>query len=64
MEERAAKLGIKLPLIPRREGVPASELKFDIYAYICGLNNMVSSVRDALTGYGWHKKQVVFERYD
>ena len=37
---------------------------FDIYAYICGLNNMVSGVRDKLAGYGWHKKQIVFERYD
>jgi len=26
----------------------ASELHFDIYAYICGLNNMVSGVRDLL----------------
>lgn len=64
VEERAANLGITLPLIPPAEDTPASELKFDIYAYICGLNNMVSSVRDALTGYGWHKKQVIFERYD
>ena len=64
VEERAAKLGIKLPLTPPADDAPASELNFDIYSYICGLNNMVSSVRDALTGYGWHKKQVIFERYD
>lgn len=64
VEERAAKLGITLPLAPLPEDTPASELKFDIYTYICGLNNMVSAVRDALTGYGWHKKQVIFERYD
>jgi hypothetical protein len=25
---------------------------------------MVSGVRDLMTGYGWHKKQIVFERYD
>jgi ferredoxin-NADP reductase len=37
---------------------------FDIHTYICGLNNMVSAVRERLTGYGWHKKQIVFERYD
>ena len=42
----------------------ASELNFDIYAYICGLNFMVSGVRELLTGFGWHKKQIVFERYD
>ena len=37
---------------------------FDIYAYICGLNDMVSASRDRLVGMGWEKKQVVFERYD
>lgn len=37
---------------------------FDIHTYICGLNNMVSAVRDRLTEFGWHKKQIVFERYD
>jgi len=25
---------------------------------------MVSGVRELLDGYGWNKKQVVFERYD
>ena len=39
-------------------------LNFDIYCYICGLNFMVSGVRELLDGYGWNKKQVVFERYD
>lgn len=37
---------------------------FDIHAYICGLNDMVSANRERLIGLGWHKKQVVFERYD
>jgi ferredoxin-NADP reductase len=37
---------------------------FDVHTYICGLNNMVSAVRDRLTGFGWHKKQIIFERYD
>jgi ferredoxin-NADP reductase len=37
---------------------------FSIHTYICGLNNMVSAVRDHLVGYGWDKKQVIFERYD
>ena len=37
---------------------------FDIHTYICGLNNMVSAVRERLTGFGWHKKQIIFERYD
>jgi ferredoxin-NADP reductase len=64
VEERAARLG--LPLI-QPEVDPASpkvDLNFDIYAYICGLNNMVSGVRDKLAGFGWHRKQIVFERYD
>ena len=37
---------------------------FDIHAYICGLNEMVSASRDRLVGMGWEKKQVIFERYD
>jgi ferredoxin-NADP reductase len=37
---------------------------FDIYAYICGLNDMVSATRDRLKGMGWDRKQIVFERYD
>lgn len=64
VEERAAKLGQTLPQPAIDPATPASELKFDIYAYICGLNNMVSGVRDKLAGYGWHRKQIVFERYD
>ena len=44
--------------------IPPKELRFDIYTYICGLNFMVSGVRDLMTGYGWHRKQIVFERYD
>lgn len=64
VEERAARLGLPLPQPQVDPAVPAKDLRFDIYAYICGLNNMVSGVRDKLTGYGWHKKQIVFERYD
>jgi len=37
---------------------------FDYHCYICGLNAMVSSTRDLLKGLGWHRKQIVFERYD
>jgi ferredoxin-NADP reductase len=47
------------------EEIVAAEVPaFDIHTYICGLNNMVSAVRERLTGYGWHKKQIIFERYD
>ena len=42
-------------------GIPQA---FDIHTYICGLNNMVSAVRERLINFGWHKKQIVFERYD
>jgi ferredoxin-NADP reductase len=42
------------------EGAPG----FNIHAYICGLNEMVSANRDRLTALGWDKKQVIFERYD
>lgn len=64
VEERAARLGISLPLPPVDPATPASELRFDINAYICGLNNMVAGVREKLAGYGWHRKQIIFERYD
>lgn len=64
VEERAARLGQPLPQPPVDPAIPPADLRFDIYAYICGLNNMVSSVRDVLSKYGWHKKQIVFERYD
>ncbi len=37
---------------------------FNIHAYICGLNEMVSANRDALKRLGWQRKQIVFERYD
>jgi ferredoxin-NADP reductase len=64
VEERAARLGQPLPAPPVDPALPQSELNFDIYAYICGLNDMVSGVRELLAGFGWHKKQIVFERYD
>jgi ferredoxin-NADP reductase len=45
-------------------GLPPQAPVFDIHTYICGLNNMVAGVRDLLAGHGWHKKQIIFERYD
>ena len=37
----------------------------DMHVYICGLNEMVSSVRHLLIEeLGWDKKRVIFERYD
>jgi ferredoxin-NADP reductase len=64
VEVRAERLGITLPQLAPDPAIPKADLRFDIYAYICGLNNMVSGVRDRLTGFGWHRKQIVFERYD
>jgi ferredoxin-NADP reductase len=64
VEERAARLGLPLVQPEVDPSIPKAELKFDIYAYICGLNNMVAGVRDKLAGFGWHRKQIVFERYD
>ena len=37
---------------------------FNIHAYICGLNEMVSANRERLTSLGWDRKQIIFERYD
>ena len=64
VENRAKRLGMSLPVPPINPDIPIKDLQFDFYTYICGLNFMVSGVRDLLTGYGWHKKQIVFERYD
>ena len=64
VEERAARLGLPLPQPAPDPATPPAELRFDIYAYICGLNEMVGSVRERMAGYGWHRKQIVFERYD
>jgi NAD(P)H-flavin reductase len=64
VEERAARLGLPVPQPAPDPAIPKAELKFEIYSYICGLNNMVAAVRERLAGYGWHRKQIIFERYD
>ncbi len=64
IEDRARRLGQTLPAPPVNPAIPVADLSFDIYCYICGLNFMVSGVRDLLNGFGWNKKQIVFERYD
>ena len=43
---------------------PAAPDGFNIHAYICGLNDMVSANRERLKELGWERKQIVFERYD
>jgi NAD(P)H-flavin reductase len=64
VEERAARLAPALlaPVADAEASEP--EKNFDIYAYICGLNEMVTGVRAQLAGLGWDRKQIVFERYD
>jgi ferredoxin-NADP reductase len=43
----------------------APELRTQMDAYICGLNDMVSAIRKMLQEeFGWEKKSIVFERYD
>lgn len=64
IEERAMRLAQPIPASAPDPSIPPAELKFDIYAYICGLNNMVAAVREKLASFGWHRKQIVFERYD
>lgn len=64
VEERAARLGLPHPQPAVDPAIPPAELNFEVYAYICGLNFMVTSVRESLAGFGWHRKQIVFERYD
>ena len=45
-------------------GPPCVGAIYNIHAYICGLNDMVSANREALKTLGWQRKQIVFERYD
>lgn len=64
IEERASRLGLALPEPLPDPVIPPPELRFDINAYVCGLNEMITAVRDRLKGHGWHRKQIVAERYD
>ncbi len=41
-----------------------AETRTDMYAYICGLNAMVSANRELLKALGWDRKSIVYERYD
>jgi len=47
-----------------QEARPVEDAMFNIHAYICGLNEMVSANRDTLKSLGWERKQIIFERYD
>jgi ferredoxin-NADP reductase len=64
VKSRAQILGQPLPVPPVDPVIPPAELAFDIHAYVCGLSPMINAVRDLLKSYGWHRKQIIFERYD
>lgn len=64
VEERAERLGHPLIQPQPSAETPAAERDFDVYSYICGLNSMVAGVRETLSGFGWDRKQIVYERYD
>jgi len=64
VEERAGRLGLPLPSPKPDPSILPAQLRFDMYAYICGLSDMVAAVRERLTGFGWHRKQIISERYD
>ena len=44
-----SRMAMDVQVPPPDENILPSELKFDIYAYICGLNNMVAGVREKLS---------------
>lgn len=64
VRERAARLGQPLSGPHGDPGIPPAELHFEINAYACGLSTMINAVRDRLKSFGWHRKQIIFERYD
>jgi ferredoxin-NADP reductase len=64
VRDRAQRLGQPLSGPPVDPGIPPAELRFEINAYICGLSEMVNAVRDRLKSFSWHRKQIIFERYD
>lgn len=64
VRERAARLGEPFAGPPVDPGIAPAELRFEINAYVCGLSTMINAVRDRLKSFGWHRKQIVFERYD
>lgn len=60
----AAFAGAWAGAVAAEESVAVDSLSFDIHAYLCGLNQMVSAVRERVANSGWHKNQIIFERYN
>jgi len=63
IELRAAPLGFSRHSAVEETSGAAPD-HFEMYAYVCGLNRMITSVRERLKGLGWHRKQIIAERYD
>ncbi|MGA9508971.1 MAG: FAD-dependent oxidoreductase [Candidatus Sulfotelmatobacter sp.] len=38
--------------------------RFDMHAYVCGLDKMVSANRELLKSLGWDRKSIRYEKYD
>jgi ferredoxin-NADP reductase len=64
VEDRAKHFGQPVHTPVPDLATPAAQLHFDIHAYACGLSPMIISIRDCLKHYGWHRRQIVTERYD
>lgn len=48
-----------------QEHVPAvAQGRFDMHAYICGLDKMVRANRELLKSLGWDRKSIRYEKYD
>ena len=66
MQEYVEKIAVGTLREERLQAEPtvAEGSGFNIHAYICGMNEMVSANRETLKKLGWQRKQIVFERYD
>ncbi len=43
---------------------PIATSRTDMFAYICGLENMIEANRAQLLELGWNRKHIIFEKYD
>lgn len=50
--------------IAAQRDVSTPRTEFNIHAYVCGLSPMIHAVRERLKDLGWHRKQIITERYD
>jgi ferredoxin-NADP reductase len=64
VQELVEQIAVEHARLGPQDPRPISEGLYNIHAYICGLNEMVTANRDCLKRLGWERKQIVFERYD